>query len=251
MNHDLTQNPHQPNGPLPVSRNQIGEFLRLLSTAGWQEPSPDVLCRAFNSLHGASWSVLFSVDRTSGRLDFLAEHNLPDALKSRLEWLHAVASEVSDTGLGVCLNGKEAASLQRTAHPPGYSIIAIPLFIKAVITGVLVEGRLSDFPFSEDDVEKSINLAPFAALFLANILILETVRAQKTEVEEDRKKLLALNTELEKNIKKLQNSPGELEKAVNELSSSARAKTEFCQNLSDDMRTPRTPIHARSEAWSA
>lgn len=227
--------------------HQVGEFLRLLSAPGWEDPSPEILCRAFKDIYRASWGVLYSIDNNTGRLDLLVEHELPEELKSQHQWSSTVAAEVAKTGLGICLDGKGIGS-GHVAQPTGYSVIAIPLFIRGMITGVLIMGRPSGIPFTEKDIENSISLSPFAALFLANMLILEAIRSQKNELEEDREKLMELNTELERNIKKLSNSSKELEKAFSELSAATKAKTEFFENLSHELRTPLTPILASSEA---
>jgi signal transduction histidine kinase len=227
---------------------QVGEFLRLLSTGGWDNPTVDVLCRAFTNFYSASWSMLYHVDKGSGNLILSTQNDLPDGLDLEAGWPDSIVKEVFRTGLGICLNGNEAESRSGPNPPRGHSVMTIPLFIKGMILGVVVLGRPADIPFSDEDVDASISLSPFAALFLSNLLIVTTVVEQKTEIAKDREKLLELNTKLEQNIKQLRNNSGQLEKALEELSETNRARTEFFENLSHELRTPLTPILASSEA---
>jgi len=235
-------------GPPHDDFQQMREFLRLISTTGWEEPSPEILCRAFEQYYTASWSVLYTVNGRSGSIRPLTEHNIPDQFRKREEWSLPFVEEVVKTGLGQCTNGDRSEDREHLSPPPDSSIMTIPLFISGTITGALVLGRRAELPFSEEEVEQSVSLSPLAALFLSNLLTVSNMVEQMTRLEIDRKKFMELNKELLENIETLRANSDRLEKAFKELSEANNARTEFFENLSHELRTPLTPILASSEA---
>lgn len=229
-------------------RLRTSEFLRLLSTAGWENPSPEVLCKAFEEHQRALWSVLYSVHARTGGWDLIAARNLPPTVGERMQWADLLVREVARTGLGISLGSTESESAQKYLPPGGYSILGLPLFIRGVITGAVVLGRSAEHPFSEEDIDDAISLSPLAALFLANLLFVKRLREQGKLLEKDREDLLRMNVELKDDLERLRDNSGQLERAFQELTESTRNRTEFFENISHELRTPLTPIIASSEA---
>lgn len=229
-------------------RLRASEFLRILSTAVWDDPSPDILCRAFEAHHGASWSVLYSVHPRTGAEELITQNNLPPAVGKTMQWSELLAREVARTGLGMIFDGTESGSEQNYLPPGGFSLLAVPLFARGVINGAVILGRSPERPFADGDIDDAISLSPLAALFLADLLFVKKIREQKNLLEQDKEQLLRLNTEIKEDLERIRNNSGQLEVALRELTETARNRTEFFENISHELRTPLTPIIASSEA---
>jgi len=220
---------------------RVSEFLRILSADEWDDPSPQRLCQAFGEYFKASWCVIFSVDPGTDAVELLTRRNVPPDVQVPSQWSQRIVADVIRTGLGVCQDYNEAIHYRGGDEDPGYSILSFPLFVSGLIFGVLIIGRPSDDPFSEDDIEDSIPLSPFAALFLLNLLAMDRIGKSRSRLEKEQHQLRKVNRELSENSARL-------EKAFTELSEASRAKNEYFENLSHELRTPLTPILASSEA---
>ena len=218
----------------------ISEFLRILSTAGWDDLSPGLLSQAMEKYFSASWSVIYSVDPGTQTAELLTGYNLPAGVEVPSRWSHIIVRDVIKAGLGVCSEMRE--------KDPGYSIMSFPLFISGLILGVLILGRPLNDPFSEEAIEDSYSLSPFAALFLSNLLAMDRINKNRSRFEEEHHELKKINIELGEDVKKLKKNSVRLEKAFKNLSEASKAKNEYFENLSHELRTPLTPILASSEA---
>ncbi len=235
-------------GNSPGVHRRIGEFLRLLSAAGWDDASPSVINCAFEQYFEASWSVLFSVNHARKKVNRVASRKLPEALQNQARWTNMIAADVVETGLGVFVNGRDPESGHPLPAVPDYSILAFPLFIRGTITGALVLGRSAEWMYSERDVDEALMVSPFAALFFVQLLALAKARSQLRRVSEDHRDLADRNEDLQSEVERLKRSSRQLERAFSELSETSRARKEFFENLSHELRTPLTPILTTSEA---